>query len=205
MLKRFFDFIVSLIGIIILSPLFLLFGILIKTTSFGPIFYKGVRVGLAGKIFKIYKFRTMVADAEQKGGSNTSNKDPRINKVGTFLRKYKLDELSQLINVLKGEMSLVGPRPEVPYYVNLFSNEEKTILTVKPGITDWASIWDYDEGKILAKYEDVDMAYETIIRPKKLKLQLEYVKKHSFITDLKIIFFTLVAFFYRKSIKINIQ
>lgn len=132
----------------------------------------------------------MVVNAEKIGGPSTSDDDLRITKIGKRIRKYKLDELPQLINVLKGEMSFVGPRPEVPFYVNMFTEEEKAILTVKPGITDWASLWNPDEGAILAGSSDPEKTYMEKIRPKKLKLQFRYVKNHSFLVDLKIILLT---------------
>jgi len=197
MIKRLFDIVLSFTGLIILSPVFIIIGIFLKLDSKGPIFYKGVRVGLNGKHFKIFKFRTMVANAEQIGGASTADDDPRITKVGKFLRKYKLDELPQLINVLKGEMSFVGSRPEVPFYVNMFTDEEKSILTVKPGMTDWASIWDSDEGALLAGSPDPEKTYMEKIRPQKIKLQLEYVKIHSFGIDLKIILKTLKTIIFR--------
>lgn len=166
---------------------------LIKTGDRGPVFYRGERVGLDGKSFRIFKFRTMVINAERIGGSSTSDLDPRITAIGRFLRKYKLDELPQLINVLIGDMSLVGPRPEVKHYTDLYSDEEKRILTVRPGITDWASIWNSDEGAILAGAKDPDKAYMELIRPTKLRLQLKYVNEQSFLTDMKIILLTICA------------
>ncbi|WP_353686696.1 sugar transferase [Thermodesulfovibrio sp. 3462-1] len=198
MLKRAFDIIVSSIGLIFLTPLFLVIAYLIKKEDSGPIFYRGIRVGKYGKPFRIYKFRTMIVDAEKIGGPSTADDDPRITKIGRFLRKYKIDELPQLINVLKGEMSIVGPRPEVPFYVNMFTEEEKKILTVKPGITDWASLWNPDEGAILAGSPDPEKTYMEKIRPTKIKLQLKYVNEHSFLTDLKIIFLTVLTVITKK-------
>ena len=136
-IKLLFDIILAFCGLLVFTPLFLFIVLIIKTNDGGPAFYRGVRVGLYGKLFRVFKFRTMVADAEKLGGPSTSDDDPRLTKVGKFLRKYKLDELPQLINVLKGEMSFVGPRPEVKHYVDMFTEEEKSILTVRPGITDW--------------------------------------------------------------------
>jgi len=159
----------------------------------GPVFYRGERTGLYGKPFRIFKFRTMVVDADRIGGASTAEDDARITSVGKFLRKYKLDELPQLINVLRGEMSIVGPRPEVKHYTDMFSDEEKAILSVLPGITDWASIWNADEGVILAGAEDPERAYLELVRPMKLKLQLKYVRERSFWVDLKIIVLTLLA------------
>jgi lipopolysaccharide/colanic/teichoic acid biosynthesis glycosyltransferase len=144
-MKRLFDIIFSLFGLIVLFPLLFALAILIKREDGAPVFYRGVRVGQYGKPFRIFKFRTMVVNAENIGGPSTADDDPRITGIGKFIRKYKLDELPQLINVLKGEMSVVGPRPEVPFYVNMFTEEEKAILSVRPGITDWASLWNPDE------------------------------------------------------------
>lgn len=169
-------------------PVFLILALLIKREDGGPIFYRGVRVGRFKKPFRIFKFRTMVVHADKMGGPSTANDDPRITRVGKFLRKYKLDELPQLMNVLKGQMSFVGPRPEVPFYVNMFHEEEAKILTVKPGITDWASLWNSDEGAILAGSPDPEKIYMEKIRPEKLRLQLKYVRERSFWVDMKIIF-----------------
>jgi len=195
--KRLFDIIVSSIGLLILSPLFLLIALFIKLDSPGPVFYRGIRVGRFGKPFRIFKFRTMVVDAEKLGGPSTADDDPRITRAGKFIRKYKLDELPQLINVLKGEMSIVGPRPEVQMYVDMFTEEEKAILNVRPGMTDWASLWDIDEGAILAGSPDPEKTYMEKIRPEKLRLQLEYVRNHSFRVDMKIILKTLKSIFWR--------
>lgn len=192
MLKRLFDIVFSFVGLIVLLPLILLIGIFIKREDGGPVFYPGMRVGKFGKTFKMFKFRTMVVNADKIGGPSTADGDPRMLKIGKFLRKYKLDELPQLINVLKGEMSFVGPRPEVPFYVNMFNEEEKKILTVRSGITDWASLWNPDEGAILAGSPDPEKTYIEKIRPEKIRLQLKYVKEHSFPTDIKIIFQTVL-------------
>lgn len=197
MIKRLFDIIFSLLGLIIIFPFLITFSVLIKIDSKGPFFYRGVRVGRKGKIFRIFKFRTMVVDAEKLGGPSTANDDPRITKAGRFIRKYKLDEMPQLINVLKGEMSFVGPRPEVKTYVDMFTGEEKAILTIRPGITDWASLWNPDEGAILAGSPDAEKTYLEKIRPQKIKLQLRYVKNHSFLTDLRIILLTLKTIIVR--------
>jgi lipopolysaccharide/colanic/teichoic acid biosynthesis glycosyltransferase len=189
--KRAFDISSSLIGLVCLSPIIFLSAGLIRLSSSGPVFYRGLRVGRYGKTFRIFKFRTMVADAESRGASSTSDDDPRITRIGKFLRKYKLDELPQLINVLRGEMSIVGPRPEVKKFTDLFSVEESTILTVRPGITDWASLWNPDEGALLQGSLDPDQDYLEKIRPEKVRLQLKYVRERSFWTDLRIIFQTL--------------
>ncbi|MAG94538.1 MAG: hypothetical protein CMJ48_12425 [Planctomycetaceae bacterium] len=191
MLKRTFDVTAALVGILFVSPILLAISLRIKLGSKGPLFYRGLRVGRFGKPFRIYKFRTMVVDAEKIGGSSTSDDDPRITPVGKFLRKYKLDELPQLINVFDGTMSLVGPRPEVQQYVDLYSEEEQAILQIRPGITDWASIWNSDEGALLAGSDDPDKAYEELIRPTKLRLQLFYADNHSVLGDVKIILCTL--------------
>ncbi|MFX0197393.1 MAG: sugar transferase [Candidatus Hodarchaeota archaeon] len=182
-----FDIIVSLMGLLLLFPLLLFMAFFIKFEDKGPIFYRGVRVGRYGKSFRIFKFRTMVVNAEELGGPSTAGDDPRITKIGRRLRKYKLDELPQLINVLRGEMSFVGPRPEVQHYVDMFSEKERAILSVRPGITDWASLWNPDEGAVLAGSPDPEKAYMEKIRPTKIELQLKYVKKRSFWIDLQII------------------
>jgi len=191
MIKRLFDFFCSVIGVIILSPVLLIIGILIKIGSRGPIFYRSIRIGKDKKPFKLYKFRTLVINADKIGGHSTSDNDPRMTKVGKFLRKYKLDELPQLLNVIKGEMSLVGPRPEVPKYAKLYKNEELIIFKVKPGITDLASLWNSDEGAILKDSSNPEKTYLKKIRPKKVRLQIKYVKEKTFKGDIKIILKTL--------------
>ena len=147
-MKRLFDLLFSLFGLIVFSPLLFIIGILIKEEDKGPIFYRGVRVGKYGKLFRIFKFRTMVVNADKIGGPSTADDDPRITKIGKFLRRYKLDELPQLLNIIKGEMSFVGPRPEVPIEVETYTDEEKKILSACPGITDWASLTFHNEGEI---------------------------------------------------------
>ncbi|MDD5655543.1 MAG: sugar transferase [Candidatus Omnitrophica bacterium] len=196
-MKRIFDFVFSLSGLLILSPVFAVICVLIKLEDGGPVFYRGQRVGLSGKKFRMFKFRTMVLNADKIGGSSTADDDPRITKLGKTLRKYKLDEIPQLINVLAGEMSFVGPRPEVAVYVDMFTLEEKKILTVRPGITDWASLWDCDEGAILAGSSDPEKTYLEKIRPEKLRLQLKYVATHSFWTDIIIIWRTFIKIIKR--------
>jgi lipopolysaccharide/colanic/teichoic acid biosynthesis glycosyltransferase len=163
----------------------------IRREDGGPVFYRGRRIGLYGKPFRIYKFRTMVVEAEKMGASSTADDDPRITKIGKYLRKYKIDELPQLINILAGEMSIVGPRPEVQFYTDLYTEDEKVILSVKPGLTDWASIWNPNEGAILTGSDDPDRMYLEKIRPEKIRLQLKYVRERSFVNDLKIIMSTL--------------
>jgi lipopolysaccharide/colanic/teichoic acid biosynthesis glycosyltransferase len=161
MLKRFFDIFFSAVGLILLTPLLPLLATAIKKSSSGPVSYRGIRVGRAGKLFRMLKFRTMVADAEALGGSCTNDDDFRITSIGRRLRKYKLDGLPQLINVLRGEMSFVGPRPEVQQYVSMFSEEEKQILRVRPGVTGLATLRDSDEGALLAKSSDPERTYNT--------------------------------------------
>jgi len=192
-MKRLFDIAFSLFFLIILSPLFLCIAFFIKKEDRGPALYQGVRVGRHGNLFRIRKFRTMVLNAENLGGPSTSDDDPRITKTGNLLRKYKLDELPQLINVLKGEMSFVGPRPEVPMEVKTYNDEEKRILTVKPGITDYASLTFHNEGEILKGSDDPHQTYREKIRPEKLRLGLKYVDSKSFWIDMKIIIQTITA------------
>jgi len=200
MLKRLFDIFFSFFGLILLLPLFLIIAALVKIFSPGPVFYKSVRVGKNGKLFKMYKFRTMVVGADKIGGPSTAADDPRLTKIGKFLKKFQLDELPQLINVLKGEMSLVGPRPEVPFYVNMMTEEEKKIiLSVKPGMTDLASLWNFHEGEVLKGASDPEKVYMEKIRPKKIKLQIKYVKERNFWMDLKI----FLKFLNNKIIKIK--
>jgi lipopolysaccharide/colanic/teichoic acid biosynthesis glycosyltransferase len=187
MLKRSFDILVSAIGIILLSPLLAALSMAIKTSSSGPVLYRGIRIGRGGKLFRILKFRTMVVNAEALGGSCTSDDDPRITSIGRRLRKCKLDELPQLFNVLRGEMSFVGPRPEVKQYVEMFSEEEKQILSVRPGITDLATLWDSNEGALLVGSSDPERVYLETIRPEKIRLQLEYVQKRTFLLDVRIV------------------
>lgn len=193
MVKRALDLMLSLVGLFFFSPLLLAIPMLIKREDRGPVCYRGVRVGRYGKPFRIFKFRTMVVDAEKRGGASTADDDPRITRIGKFLRHYKLDELPQLINVIKGEMSIVGPRPEVPQYVEMFTGEEKAILSVRPGITDWATLWNPDEGAVLAGSPDPERLYVEKIRPEKIRLQLEYVRRRSIWIDLTIILQTLAA------------
>ncbi len=195
MLKRVFDICASGPALIALSPLLVGLAICIKVTSRGPIFYRGIRAGRFGRPFRIYKYRSMVVNADQIGGSSTSDRDPRITRVGLLMRKFKLDELPQLFNVFLGDMSIVGPRPQVCDYVERYSEIERQVLSIRPGITDWASIWNSDEGAVLATYEDADAAYDQIIHPTKMMLQLRYAQDHSLAIDLKIILSTLLAMF----------
>ena len=190
--KRIFDFICSTLGIIVLSPILLVIAIKIKTGDHGPIFFKQIRVGEKNKEFEILKFRTMVVDAEKLGRQITVGNDSRITKIGAFLRKYKLDELPQLINVFKGDMSLVGPRPEVPRYVKLYNKEQSKVLEVKPGITDLASIRYRDENDLLGEAENPDDLYINTIMPDKLALNLEYINKNNVFLDIYIILKTII-------------
>jgi len=190
--KRIFDFICSTLGLIVLSPVLFAIAIKIKTGSDGPVFFKQIRVGEKNNEFEILKFRTMVVDAEKLGRQITVGNDNRITKIGTFLRKYKLDELPQLINVFKGDMSLVGPRPEVPRYVKLYNDEQKKVLEVKPGITDLASIRYRDENELLGEAENPDDFYINTIMPDKLALNLEYINNNNLFVDIYIILRTIV-------------
>jgi lipopolysaccharide/colanic/teichoic acid biosynthesis glycosyltransferase len=191
MIKRTFDILAAAMGLFFLSPLLLLVAVLIRRDG-GPAFYRGSRTGLNGKEFKIYKFRSMVVNAEKIGASSTSDDDCRITPVGKIIRRFKIDELPQLINVLKGEMSFVGPRPEVKKFTDIYTEEEKVLLELRPGITDWASLWNSDEGELLAGSLDPDKDYLEKIRPKKIQLQLKYYKERSFLIDIKIILLTIL-------------
>jgi lipopolysaccharide/colanic/teichoic acid biosynthesis glycosyltransferase len=184
--KKIFDLYLSLILIVLFSPLFFIIALLIKQDSCGPVFYKGERIGKNGVPFRMYKFRTMVPDADQKGGPSTALGDPRMTRIGRFLRKTKLDELPQLINILLGQMSFVGPRPQVKKYTDLYSEREKTILSVRPGLTDFASLHFFDMDAHLGSVE-VDKKYAEEVEPKKNLLRLKYVNTKSIKTDLYIL------------------
>ena len=188
---RFFDIFFSTLGLIILSPLFLLLAIWIKINSTGPTFYKQLRVGKDGKDFYLYKFRTMLVDADKKGFITVGKRDPRITRTGYYLRKYKLDELPQLMNVLRGEMSFVGPRPEVRKYVNMYNEEQRKVLSVKPGITDYASIQYIDENEVLATSDNPEKAYIEVVLPEKIKFNMKYIENQSVKEYFKIIFSTI--------------
>lgn len=191
MLKRTFDLILALCALALLGPLLLLIAVLIKLDDGGPVLYRGVRIGRAGVPFRICKFRTMVVNADRLGGPSTPDDDPRITKPGRWLRRSKLDELPQLLNVVSGKMSFVGPRPEVAQEVSLYSDEERALLLVRPGITDWASIRFRDEGAILRGATDPHETYRRVIRPEKMRLALEYVRTASLATDVRILLATL--------------
>ena len=196
--KRLFDIFFSGLGLVILSPVFLVLAIWIKRDSPGPVFYRGVRMGKDWKTFRIFKFRSMVANAEDVGGPSSRESDPRMTKSGKFIRKWKLDEFPQLINVFLGDMSLVGPRPEVVEYANMYKGRERIVYTIKPGITDYASLWNSHEEEMLSNTkstEEAEKIYLEKIRPEKVRLQMKYVKEMSLWTDIKLIFITLKKVF----------
>lgn len=189
-MKRLFDIIASFIGIIILSPVLLLISLAVLTSGF-PIFYLQTRVGKNNKDFKLFKFRSMANNSDKKGLLTVGGRDPRITPVGYVLRKYKLDELPQLFNVLFGSMSLVGPRPEVRKYVDMYNEEQREVLLVQPGITDYASLDYINENELLAKSADPEETYIKEVMPAKLQLNLKYINEAGLGTDLKIIFRTI--------------
>ena len=190
-MKRSFDLIVALAGLLILSPLLLLISLIILLTMGWPIFFRQVRVGRESRDFKIFKFRSMVRRAENDGLAITTGGDCRVTPFGRFLRRTKLDELPQLFNVVAGDMSLVGPRPEVPQYVSLYNEDQRRVLSVRPGLTDPASIAYRDEESVLARYDDPEKAYIEKIMPAKLKMNLSYIDKAGFRTDFGLILKTL--------------
>ena len=189
-MKRLFDVVASGVGLLLLSPLFLLVAIWIKLDSPGPVFYRQVRVGRYNRDFRIFKFRSMRVGADKGSLVTIGGRDPRVTRSGYFIRKFKIDELPQLINVFIGDMSLVGPRPEVRHYVNYWTKEQLHVLDVRPGITDPASIKFRNENELLEKAEDPEKYYIEVIMQEKLRLYLEYVEKHSFWFDIKLIFQT---------------
>lgn len=199
MLKRSFDLFFALTAIVFLSPVLVAVAVMIKMQSPGPVFYRGVRTGLNGEPFRIFKFRTMVVDAEKLGGPSTALNDSRLTSVGKFLRKYKLDELPQFFNVIRGEMSIVGPRPQVEKYTKMYSNKEKVILTVKPGLTDYASIKFITLDSMLGD-GPIDEKYLREIEPEKNRLRIKYATEHSMLVDLMIIGQTLVSMFRIRSL-----
>lgn len=194
-MKRVFDIFCSFFGLLVLSPLLLIVALLVVTTSCGGMFYRQVRVGKDFHNFKILKFRSMRPDSDKKGLLTVGSRDNRVTKVGYFIRKYKIDELPQLINVLVGDMSFVGPRPEVPKYVEMYNEEQRKVLSVRPGITDYASIEYRNENDILAKSDNPEQTYIDEVMPAKLKLNLRYISEMSLKTDLKIIFGTIFKIF----------
>jgi lipopolysaccharide/colanic/teichoic acid biosynthesis glycosyltransferase len=191
LIKLIFDFCASTIGLLLLLPVLLLLSVLIALDSKGGVFYKQIRVGKNNIDFGLFKFRTMRPQSDGKGLITIGNRDPRITRIGYYLRKYKLDELPQLINVLLGDMSLVGPRPEVRKYVSMYTTEQLRVLTVRPGITDLASIAYFDENEILAKSANPDQDYINVIMPAKLALNMQYIQQQGIATDVKIILNTL--------------
>ncbi len=195
-MKRLFDITCSFAGILILSPFLILIALLIALSSGLPVFYLQKRVGKNGVDFFLLKFRTMKKDADKKGLLTVGGKDPRVTRIGFFLRKYKLDELPQLFNVLAGNMSLVGPRPEVRKYVELYNEEQKRVLSVRPGITDYASIEYSNENELLAGSADPEAFYVKEVMPAKLKLNARYVADHGFGTDLRILLLTAKKIFF---------
>ncbi|MBN1185463.1 MAG: sugar transferase [Bacteroidales bacterium] len=197
-MKRLFDFILSLLGLIALTPILVPIIIIIWLQDWHSPFYIAPRVGRGGRVFNMVKLRSMVINAEKSGVDSTSSNDTRITKVGKFIRKYKLDEISQIINVLIGDMSIVGPRPNVKRETDLYTEEERKLLSLKPGITDFSSIVFSDEGDILKDYADPDIAYNQLIRPWKSRLGIFYINNHSMSLDIKLIYITIIAIVSRE-------
>jgi len=195
MLKRLFDIVFSTLGLFLLFPFLILISLFVVLTSKGGVFYLQERVGRSNKNFRLLKFRTMKTGADKSGLLTIGGRDPRITKIGYYLRKYKLDELPQLLNVLSGSMSIVGPRPEVRKYVDRYTVEQRKVLEVKPGITDYASLEYFSENELLAKSSDPEQTYITEVLPAKLSLNKKYISEAGFLTDLKIIFRTLTKIF----------
>lgn len=192
-LKRIFDIVASAFGLLIFIPLFIVLSVLVKLDSPGPVFYKQKRVGKNNMDFCLYKFRTMKLGADKESFVTVGDKDSRITRLGYYLRKYKLDELPQLVNVLVGNMSVVGPRPDVRKYVELYTPEQRRVLTVKPGLTSPASIYYRNESKLLQNKDNPEKYYREVIMQDELRLNLEYVDNRSFWGDIKLIFATLYA------------
>lgn len=192
-MKRTFDIMASSCGLLVLLPLFVVLAVWIKLDSQGPVFYRQTRVGRHNRDFRLFKFRSMRMGADKQGLITIGGHDPRITKSGYFIRKYKLDELPQLINILIGDMSLVGPRPEVRKYVDMYTPEQMQVLDVRPGITDLASIRYRNENELLESKDDPDAYYVNVIMQDKLRINLEYVARHSFGYDIKLIFRTFYA------------
>ncbi len=203
-MKRTLDFLLSLIGLLLTSPILLPVIFLVWIQDWHSPFYIAPRVGRREKVFKMVKLRSMIINADKSGVDSTSSNDRRITGVGRFIRKYKLDELSQLWNVLIGDMSLVGPRPNVKRETDLYTVEEKKLLTVKPGITDFSSIVFSDEGDILKDYNDPDIAYNQLIRPGKSKLGIFYIEKRNIIIDLQLIYLTVIAIISKEKALVSI-
>ena len=195
MAKRLFDIVSSGIGLLCLAPVFVVMAIWIKLDSRGPVFYRQTRVGRYGRDFRIFKFRSMRVGSDKGRQITVGERDPRITRSGYFIRRYKIDELPQLINVFLGDMSVVGPRPEVRKYVDLYSEEQRKVFQVRPGITDLASIKYRNENELLSQVDDPDTYYIDVIMPDKLTINLEYIHHQSFMGDIKIIFNTLFKIF----------
>ncbi|NMC27295.1 MAG: sugar transferase [Syntrophomonadaceae bacterium] len=193
--KRLYDVIFSAAGLLVLSPLFIIIAVLIKLDSPGPVFYTQVRIGKDGVPFKIYKFRKMYDHVGESGPNLTMTNDRRMTGIGYFLRKTKLDELPQAFNVLLGDMAVVGPRPETPNYVNLYTPEQREVLKVRPGITDYASVYFINEGDLLEQAQDPENYYINTIMPEKIKLNLMYLENMSVLTDMRIIVSTFKRIF----------
>lgn len=196
-MKRVFDVTISGVALIVLSPLMVVIAGIVAGTSPGGVFFRGPRVGQHGKTFRIFKFRTMVKDAEGRGNWNVGLNDQRVTRVGKFLRASKLDELPQFLNVLHGDMSLVGPRPELQYYVDMYTQHETRILQMKPGITDWASLVNYSQYRAFTESDDPDKHYVSIIRPLKLHMQLYQLDHQSFPNDIRVLIWTVFNVFRR--------
>jgi lipopolysaccharide/colanic/teichoic acid biosynthesis glycosyltransferase len=192
LIKRLFDIASSLVGLLLLFPILLIISLLILVTSKGGVFYSQIRIGKNQQQFHLLKFRTMNPGSDKSGQLTVGEKDLRITGIGLVLRKYKLDEIPQLLNVLKGDMSIVGPRPEVPKYVNLYSKEQLRVLSVRPGLTDLASIEFINENEILGKSDNPEKEYIEVIMPKKLALNIQYIESQSFSGDFKLIVKTIV-------------
>lgn len=190
-MKRFFDVVASGIGLILLSPLFVILAIWIKCDSTGPVFYRQIRVGRNNRDFQLLKFRSMRVGSDKKGHITVGGRDPRITRSGYYIRKYKLDEFPQLINVLKGDMSLVGPRPEVRKYVDMYTTEQRRVLAVRPGITDYASIVYMDENRLLGQSSNPDKTYVEDIMPAKIELNMRYINHPTLFEYFKLIFLTI--------------
>lgn len=191
--RRLFDASAAALGLLVLSPLLLVVAVSVAASSPGPVFFRQVRVGRGGEPFNILKFRTMRTDAERTGGQLTVGEDPRITRVGRFLRQWKLDELPQLINVVRGEMALVGPRPEVPRYVELYTEEQRQVLTVRPGITDPASVAFRSESELMGRHPDPERYYIEEIMPRKLSINLDYLRRRTLLSDVGVILNTFRA------------
>lgn len=197
-MKRIFDVIASILGIIFLFPFFVFLALWVSVESRGGIFYRQRRMGKNGKPFQLLKFRSMYVGSDKSSRITVGNKDSRITRSGQFIRKYKLDEFPQLINVIVGDMSIVGPRPEVEEYVKLYDDEQRQVLTVRPGISDYASIEYMDENELLSEAEDPQKKYIDEIMPAKLRLNLKYIEQQSFQTDLSIILRTIFGIFSKR-------